>query len=313
MQSRHALKILGTEPEERFDRFTRLACKIFDVPIALVSLIDRERQWFKSRYGINVEATPREVSFCGHVMNSDEVLVVHDVCADDRFNKNAMIEAAPNIRFYAGYPLRSPDGDHLGTFCLIDKRPREFASKHISMLLELAQMVEAELLSATLATTDELTGISNRRGFNAIAGHALTMCRDMSKPATLVMFDLDDFKAINDNLGHEAGDRVLAEFARALLKTFRESDVVARIGGDEFAVLVTGSAGSDVHLVLARLNERLARRNRGFRDQYALQFSAGVVTFEPERHQDLDVLLHDADKNMYARKRDRSDEAIVPG
>lgn len=312
LQSRHALKILGTEPEERFDRFTRLACKIFDMPIALVSLIDRERQWFKSRYGIDVAQTPREVLFCGHEMNSDEVLVVNDVTTDDRFRDKPLIMAAPNIRFYAGYPLRSASGEHLGTFCLIDKKPREFSAKDVGTLLELAQMVEAELLAATLATTDELTRISNRRGFNAIAGHALTMCRDMKQPATLVMFDLDGFKAINDNLGHEAGDRVLAEFARALLKTFRESDVVARIGGDEFAVLVTGVTGPEVHLVFARLDERIARCNRKFPDQYPLQYSAGVVTFDPQRHQDLDGLLRNADQSMYESKRDRNIGPEVP-
>lgn len=312
LQSRHALKVLDTEPEERFDRFTRLACKIFDMPIALVSLIDRERQWFKSRYGIDVAESPREVSFCGQSMSDDDVLVVADVRDDDRFRNNPMIQAAPNVRFYAGCPLHSDNGEHLGTFCLIDKQPRAFSSQDVGTLRELARMVEAELLSATLATTDELTRISNRRGFNAVAGHALAMCRDMSRPATLVMFDLDGFKAINDDLGHETGDRALAEFARALLKTFRESDVVARLGGDEFAVLVTGVTGPEVHRALDRLNKRIARRNRGFREKYALQYSAGVVTFDPERHRDLDELLRDADQCMYAHKRDRGDESIVP-
>jgi len=308
LQSLHALKVLDTEPEERFDRFTRLACKIFDVPIALVSLIDRERQWFKSRYGIDVTETPREVSFCGHAIADDDVLVVSDVLGDERFRENPLVLAAPNIRFYAGCPLRSASGERLGTLCLIDQRPRPFSAQNVDTLRELAHMVEAELLSATLATTDELTRISNRRGLHAVAGHALQMCRDAECPATLVMFDLDGFKAINDDLGHEAGDQALADFARALLKTFHDSAVVARLGGDEFAVLVTGSTGRPVQDALERLNDRIAKRNRGFRDRYALRYSAGVVAFDPRRHTDLDALLRDADRCMYEHKRDRCDE-----
>ncbi len=283
------------------------------MPIALVSLMDRERQWFKSRYGIDVTETPREVSFCGHAMSGDDVLVVPDVQDDDRFRDNPMVQSAPDIRFYAGCPLRNANGESLGTFCLIDKKPRNFSSQDVDTLRELAHMVEAELLSATLATTDELTCISNRRGFNTVAGHALAMCRDMGHPATLVMFDLDGFKAINDDLGHETGDQTLAEFARALLKTFRESDVVARLGGDEFAVLATGVSGFEVDRALARLKDRISKRNRGFREKYMLQYSAGVVTFNPEQHKDLDELLREADQSMYLKKRHRAEAPVTPG
>ncbi len=305
------MKVLDIEPDERFERFTRLACKVFNVPIALVSLIDREREWFKSRYGIEVPNTPHEGAFCGHEIAGDDVLVVSDVRDDDRFCDNPLVHAAPNIRFYAGCPLRNSNDEHLGTFCLIDNQPREFSSRDIDTLRELAHTVEAELFSATLATTDELTCISNRRGFNAIAGQALATCRDKHCPATLVVFDLDGFKMINDDLGHETGDQTLVDFARALLKTFRDSDVVARLGGDEFAVLVTGVTGPEVHRALDRLDERVARRNRGYRDKYALRYSAGVVTFDSERHQDLDELLRDADQCMYSHKRAGRDEPVI--
>ncbi len=304
--------MLDAESDDRFDRFTRLACKIFDVPIALVSLIDRERQWFKSRYGIDVAGASREASFCGYTMLGDEVLVVPNVHTDDRFQNNPLVLAVPNIHFYAGCPLHNANQEQLGTLCLIDSQPHEFSERDADTLRELAHMVEAELLSATLATTDELTRISNRRGFNAVASQALVMCRDMQRPATLVMFDLDGFKVINDDLGHEAGDQTLIDFARALLKTFRDSDVVARLGGDEFIVLATGVTGSEVHQALKRLNEQIAVRNRGLRDEYALRYSAGVVNFDPERHQNLDALLHAADQCMYAKKRDRCGESAMP-
>jgi diguanylate cyclase (GGDEF)-like protein len=312
LQAQHAIKVLDSEPEERFDRYTRLACKIFDVPTALVSLNDRERLWFKSRYGIDVSETPREASFCGHVMSGEDVLVVPDVRDDGRFCNNPLVLATPSLRFYAGCPLHSISREQIGTFCLIDSKPREFPSKDVDTLRELARMVEAELHSATLATTDELTRISNRRGFNAVAGQALTQCRDMNSPATLVMFDLDGFKIINDELGHEAGDQALSDFAHALLKTFRDSDVVARLGGDEFAVLATGVSGVDMRRALERLSQKIAKRNQGYREKYALRYSVGVITFDPEQHSDLDALLNAADDCMYKHKRNRYAESVTP-
>lgn len=311
LQAQHAIKVLDSEPDERFDRYTRLACKIFNVPTALVSLIDRERLWFKSRYGIDA-ATPRESSFCGHVMNDEDVLVVPDVRDDKRFCNNPLVLATPSIRFYAGCPLHSINREQIGTFCLIDSEPREFSFKDVDTLRELARMVEAELHSATLATTDDLTRISNRRGFNAVAGQALTQCRDTGSPATLVMFDLDGFKRINDDLGHEAGDQALSDFAHALLKTFRDSDVIARLGGDEFAVLATGVSGDDMQGALERLNQKIAKRNQGYREKYALRYSVGAVTYDSMQHRDLDALLSAADDCMYKHKRNRSAESVAP-
>jgi diguanylate cyclase (GGDEF)-like protein len=305
LQAKQSLKVLDTEPEERFDRYTRLACKIFDVPIALVSLIDRERQWFKSRYGVDVPATPREFSFGGLAMSGDDVLVIPDIREDERFRDNPLLKVAPNLQFYAGCPLRTPGGEHLGALCLIDRRPRDFSADDADKLKELGRLVEAELSSTAMATTDELTKISNRRGFNAVATHALAMCERMGQPATLVLFDLDGFKAINDELGHDAGDQALVDFARALLKTFRDSDVVARLGGDEFCVLLTPVNPEAVEQTLARLNQRLERRNQGLHSKYALRYSAGVVLFDPVRHADLDELMREADQCMYECKRNQ--------
>lgn len=311
LQAKQSLKVLDTEPEERFDRYTRLACKIFDVPIALVSLIDRERQWFKSRYGVDVTSAPKEFSFGGLTMSGDEVLVIPDIREDERFRDNPLLAIAPNLQFYAGCPLRGPSGEHLGTFCLIDRRPREFFDDDADKLMELGRLVEAELSSTAMATIDELTKISNRRGFNAIASHALAMCERMAQPATLVLFDLDGFKAINDDLGHDAGDQALVDFARALLKTFRDSDVIARLGGDEFCVLLTPVNPEAVEHALARLNQRLERRNRGLEYRYSLRYSAGVVQFDPIRHGDLNDLMRDADECMYECKRNRRENANI--
>jgi phosphoribosyl 1,2-cyclic phosphodiesterase/DNA-binding response OmpR family regulator len=140
------LGILDTEPEERFDRITRLAIKVFNVPIALVSLVDRERQWFKSRQGLDAEETSREVSFCAHALHSDNALVVQDTLSDPRFADNPLVIGEPRIRFYAGYPLKLFGNSRVGTLCLIDSRPHNFSDRQVEVLSDLASMVVQELM-----------------------------------------------------------------------------------------------------------------------------------------------------------------------
>ncbi|MDH3589963.1 MAG: GAF domain-containing protein, partial [Gammaproteobacteria bacterium] len=161
--------VLDTCPEERFDRYTRLTRRLFDVPIALVSLVDRERQWFKSKQGLEASETPRDISFCGHAILGDEIFVVENASNDERFHDNPLVTEDPSIRFYAGCPLTSPDGHRLGTLCIIDCEPRVLQSTDLDALQDIAAMVSSELAALRLATIDELTGLSNRRAFNMIA------------------------------------------------------------------------------------------------------------------------------------------------
>ena len=139
------LDILRTEPEERFDRITRLASTALEMPIALVSLVDEETQWFKSCIGLDVRETSREVAFCAHAILEDKILEVPDTLLDHRFADNPLVTNAPKIRFYAGCPIKSPDGFALGTLCLIDNKPRQLDSEHRAMLIDLAGLVETEI------------------------------------------------------------------------------------------------------------------------------------------------------------------------
>lgn len=137
--------VLDTPPEPVFDRLTKVVAEILGVPIALVSLVDGERQWFKSRQGIEASETPRDISFCGHVVADDRPLVVRDVLQDRRFADNPLVVGPPGIRFYAGYPLRTAEGHVLGTLCAVDRRPRELAPKQLELLEVLAGEVLAQL------------------------------------------------------------------------------------------------------------------------------------------------------------------------
>ncbi|WP_036166976.1 ATP-binding protein [Massilia sp. 9096] len=144
------LNILDTPAEERFDRITRLASRLFNVPIALVSLVDANRQWFKSRQGLAVAQTDRSMSFCSHAIKQEQVMVVEDALQDPRFVANPLVSGDPNIRFYAGSPLVAPDGSRVGTLCLIDRAPRAFSAEQAATLRDLAAIVANELAAVEL-------------------------------------------------------------------------------------------------------------------------------------------------------------------
>jgi diguanylate cyclase (GGDEF)-like protein len=309
LQSLTALYILDTQPEERFDRITRLACRVFNVPIALISLIDRDRQWFKSRQGTALCETHRDVSFCAHAILQDESLIVPDALLDERFADNPLVVGEPRIRFYAGQQIRSADGARIGTLCIIDRKRRTFSEDQRAMLADLAAMIDREFYLIDQATTDDLTHLSNRRGLATVGAHVLALCRRNKQPAALVGFDLDNFKTVNDSHGHEAGDQVLRLFARMLSTHFRSSDVVARLGGDEFAVLCGGATAQQLAGSLGRLKSEAAMSmlTRAYPD---LSWSAGVADFRPDSGETIADLLRVADVRMYDSKAQTKQEGL---
>lgn len=303
VETLRSFNLLDTSPEERFDRLTRLARRLFDVPIALVSLIDVDRQWFKSCIGLSVTETSRDISFCGHAILGSDVFVIPDALADERFRDNPLVTGPPHIRFYAGCPLQVANGSKLGTLCLIDVEAREFDTDSIRLLQDLAKMAEQEIVAVQLATLDDLTSLSNRRGFETLAQHALSVCQRLEKPACLLFFDLNGFKQINDSFGHAEGDRALSSFANDLHIAFRDSDVIGRIGGDEFSVLLTDSNSSSTSVVLSRLQESIEARNLAEARGYDIRYSVGCIEYEAKRHKSVLQLLADADAAMYAHKK----------
>lgn len=145
VQSLCSLNILDTPAEERFDRITRRAKQHFGVDIALVSLVDAKRQWFKSKQGLDASETPRDISFCGHAILSSSIFNIPDALEDPRFADNPLVTDPPHIRFYAGAPLRAADGQRIGTLCIIDNKPHNLSAEELSVLRELADEVEKEL------------------------------------------------------------------------------------------------------------------------------------------------------------------------
>ena len=167
-------RVLDTGPEESFDRLTRMACRLLDVPICLVSLVDSNRQWFKSRQGLEAEETSRDISFCTHAILQDDVLIVPDTLEDQRFKDNPLVVDDPKIRFYAGAPLQVGEGHGIGTLCVIDREPREFTDTQAELLVELAHIVvdELELRLANGRLAEELDAKQNAlHDFDAVFSH----------------------------------------------------------------------------------------------------------------------------------------------
>lgn len=297
--------LLDSGPSERFDRLTRLARRLFNAPVALVSLVDQERLWFKSCDGYCVQEVPRDISFCAHAILKNEPLIVPDTHQDERFFDNPLVTGETNVRFYAGCPVRLPDGATAGSFCIIDNVPREFGAEEVAMLKDLAAIVEDEFAVVNAATTDELTGLLNRRGFKDMATYAFSSSRRRAEPLTLACIDLDKFKAINDTWGHKEGDDALLAMAELMKGSFRGADLLARQGGDEFAILFADTDEKGAWIAMQYLTEKVNAFNACTERPWRLNFSWGVTEYDEIEHGSLAALFQTADQRLYHMKAKR--------
>jgi diguanylate cyclase (GGDEF)-like protein len=302
LETLRSLDVLDAQAEERFDRVTRMAKRMFGVPIALVSLVDENRQWFKSCIGLSLSETSREMSFCGHAILGSEVFIIRDAIEDERFADNPLVLNDPNIRFYAGCPL-TVNGHRLGTLCIIDQVPRDFGHDDIDALKDLASMVERELEAVQLATLDELTGLSNRRGFLLLAKHSLKLSIRQKFPIVLVFMDLNQFKLINDKFGHAEGDAALVAFANLMNASFRDSDHYARLGGDEFVALLSSTSIQEAGKIIERFKASLITYNQQAKRGYDISFSYGIVEFNHGTQTTIEELLDEGDSLMYESRK----------
>jgi diguanylate cyclase (GGDEF)-like protein len=281
---RHGLLDSGADPH--FDRIVRLAADIFQAPIALISLVDAERQWFLSRHGLEVHETPREMAFCAHAIAAEEVLVVPDALADERFRTNPLVQGEPHIRFYAGAPLRSPDGHNLGTLCVIDRQPRQLSAAEVQRLRLLADLVMREIELRLAASHCPVTGLPHRSAFFAIGAKEFQRARQQDIPLSLLTIDIDNFRQINHRWGHPAGDQVLLDLCQLCRRFLSEQDFLARLGDEQFALLLVGR-DHDAATALAE-DLRLAVRSMPgvfSHSDYRLHISGGLTSLgSGDRH-----------------------------
>jgi diguanylate cyclase (GGDEF)-like protein len=299
----HALNILESEREERFERLTRLAQRVFKTQAAQVNLLDEDRVWFKSSLGFGGDEAARNTSFCAHTILDPETTVVGDARLDARFVDNPFVLEDPNIRFYAGHPITAPGGEPVGTFCVFDDAPRDAEEFDQETLRELAAMAEAEISSLSLAIGDELTGLSNRRGFEMLGERLLEAARRLGLAVTAIYADLDNMKPINDQHGHDAGDRALVETAQILGSALRHSDLISRLGGDEFCAILAGAESPEAAVAAERIDGALAERNAATEEPFELGISVGMAEAAPGKEASLWDLTAAADAAMLAAKR----------
>jgi diguanylate cyclase (GGDEF)-like protein len=311
LASLRSYEILDTECESSFDEIVALAAKLTGTSTAVVSLVDEDRQWFKAHFGMAARQTPREHAFCAHAILGTELFEVNDASLDARFATNPLVTAGPEIRYYAGVPLVNREGHALGTLCVIDRAPRQMTADQRQALTTLAHTVMTTLdlhramrRARADAMTDALTGLPNRPALLDAIDRAIALQRRHGETFALLYLDLDGFKSINDGNGHAVGDQMLREIANTLRAMTRGEDMPARIGGDEFAMLLVKCHDADISAVAERLRAAIARAMRAA--QHDVTVSIGAAAFA-EAPADAGAALAITDRLMYFAKTSGKD------
>jgi diguanylate cyclase (GGDEF)-like protein len=325
---------MNIQPEKAYDDITDLAAMICDTSVALVSLTDAGQQRFKSQHGVSTDEIGSAVPFCEEtIAHPMDLFVVTDALQDVRFAAMARTINGMPIRFYAGAALVTSKGDAFGTLCVIDQKPRQLTAEQQHALLALSRQVVAqielthaveeletntaklrtyqaqleeyhqrlELTNArlrTLSVTDDLTGLNNRFAFEENLRNEFDHAQRSKSPFSLLFLDTDHFKYYNDEFGHPAGDDALRFIARYLKECMREQDFVARIGGDEFVVLLPGTTRESASMLAERCRKTLAAATWPKRP---LTVSIGVSSLEGRKISS-DALIAEADQALYRAK-----------
>lgn len=307
------LGIINTPAEKSYDRIVGLVKKIFKVEIAAISIMDGHRFWLKSAVGTPVTEAQHADSFSQFTLAIDGPFVVSDTFEDPRFRDNPFVAGPPHVRFYAGVPVRSSNGQGIGTLCAVDTKPRKITEGQLAVLQDFADIVAENFQLRRVAMRDELTGTLSRRAFREQGVQIASLAARHRHNFTAICFDLDHFKSINDTFGHAAGDEVLREMAKAAQTRLRSSDLLGRMGGEEFAVLLpeTDRQGA------LEAAEKLRRDISALRFEFGgrtvgITASFGIGTFNIETR-DLDSLLERADAALYQAKSEGRNRCVAFG
>jgi len=318
----HIVDVFYTPLEERFERITRLARRALNVPVAAITCMSPEKQWFKSVAGWAVTELPVSHSLCPLTLEENRICVINDTQADSRVMNHPLVVSKPNFRFYAGYPLQESSGLAVGTLCVFDTKPREFSEEQLCTLHDLGEIARHELLTNQLsdaqselisklgaarreAMFDPLTRVWNRRGAAALLRSSLRKAQERDTDISLCLLDVDNFKSVNDNYGHQAGDQVLRKLAAMLVSSVRNDDIVCRYGGDEFLLILPDTGAADASRIAERARRTVAESPVQIREGV---LSASVSIGLAARHRGSEVtsddLVKQIDEALLACKRD---------
>jgi len=328
-------EVLDSPPERFYDDVTMLAAAICGTPIAMVSLIDNDRQWHKAKLGVDNTETHRKDAFCAHtIMTPDLPLVVSDATADERFKDSALVMEEPQIRFYAGAPLVTPEGFALGALCVIDTAPREISPEQLTALEALARTVSAHLEQRRHIAALEDSILERDAHVSALEDHQRALEQSSSRyqkdslidpvthgpnrraceihlqdeherasrygtPYAVLMIDLDNFKDVNDLHGHSTGDKVLAQASQLVRKSLRPNDFLGRLGGDEFVAILPHADAGGAQVIAERM--RRAIYNASWSTALPVTISVGIACWNGVGDSAEQVLTR-ADEAMYLSK-----------
>jgi diguanylate cyclase (GGDEF)-like protein len=294
--------VLDTGREARFDDLTCLAANICDAPISLVSLVDADRLFFKSSFGLDVREVPYPDFFCGHAIRQRDLFVVPDAAADPRFARHPLVTGSPRVRFYAGAPLVTPQAHVLGTLNVIDFRPRGLQPRQAETLRILARQVMSQLELNLRAMRDPLTGLYNRRQLEESLHREILRARRGEATVGVMTIDIDHFKRINDTLGHDAGDTALRGVAEELAGCVREEDIACRAGGEEFVIILPGATESALRSRAEAVRQTIERACiPACEGTVHLTVSIGLASY-PSHGETDGAILRAADAALYKAK-----------
>ncbi len=314
----HRYDVLKEPAGEDFRFLTELAARICGTPYAFITLVDAEQVWVKSYTGLAVDRLPRDQCYCSLAVLGENATEIPDLSEDVRTARMPLTVGEPHLRMYSSVALNSSDGYALGTLCVMDVKPGRLDAGQRRLLQGLARQVMAlielrakeKALQASLheleqlATTDELTGLHNRRSLLHRLKFEVARTRRFRTPLSAVMIDLDHFKRVNDEYGHAAGDRVLADIGRLLRENIRVIDIAGRYGGEELCLLLPNTPAEGARKLAESLRAKIAAQvhHDGARS-IEVTASFGIASFNHMEIDDADSLLRQADAALYRAKQ----------
>lgn len=275
-------RILRSEGIHDADHIAQATSLALGAPIVIAALNERYRTWYRSSHGVSENLFDSLQAFCSSANLSDEVFAIADARLDPYFSREAAVTGSPNVVFFAGTPLNDPDGKRLGSLCIIDSQPRTLAPEEVNLLKSMAHIISQDICARSagryavqdlidsekercalydLAVTDPLTKTLNRRAFFRFAEREVLRAQRHKHPISVLMFDIDHFKRVNDIHGHAIGDEVIVQLSRLVADSIRDTDLLGRLGGEEFG-LILPETGIEAALLLAN---RLREAAKGLR------------------------------------------------
>lgn len=316
-------RLFGTPSEERFDKLTRLACRLFGVSMSMLNVIGTEMVWVKSAQGVDITKSPTKDSYCYYACAEDGDVIIPDARIDPRTSDNRY---SASFIFYAGVPIRH-ESHVVGVFCIADTSPRVLSQPEIEQLRDIASLAETEFHMAALSATqlrlvreneelatkaqvDDLTRVWNRGAILTILASELAEA-DATHPVGVIMIDLDHFKSINDTFGHPGGDEVLRRMSERLRGLVKPWDAVGRFGGEEFIVVLSRCGESDVVGVAERFRRALACEPILYEEHLIFATASFGVAWS-DGAEPSEALVKLADARLYEAKRLGRDRVVGP-